>query len=630
VLLVVAVALAVWAALDLRQAYTALRAAESAAARAQTALLDGDMDIAADQFAGAEERFADARQRLDSPPVRVAGLVPGAGRNLAVVRALSESGALVADAGGTASTALLELPGGTQALAPQGGRLPVDRIAELAPALHHVAAQIDAADQRMAAAPTTWLLPAVGQARTDFAARLEAVVEPARAGATLVDALPAFLGAEGPRRYFFGAQNPAELRGTGGLIGAWAVVTVREGRLDFGDFETIGTLTLFDPEEARAQPPPTEEYGARYTRFGAAGHGSNINVTPDFPTAAEAILNLHERQRGERLDGVILADPYMFEALLRVTGPVDVPDVRRIDADTVVDFVTRDQYADFDETDLNRKPVMGEVAKAALERFLTDGGEDPARSFRVLGQVAGAGHLLLHSSHADEQDAFLDTRIGGAFPTAPHGALFAVITNNAGANKLDSYLEQELDYEIWLAEDGSARGRARIRFVNTAPTSGFHRTVLGPNFDGVSGPGENLLYVSTYCAPACALVGVTRDGEPSTLGVEQELGAVVFPTAVRLPSGSEDEMVLTWQQPDVWDGTTFHLVLPEQPLMRPPARTITVHPPVDWALSTRHAPPAGEDAAVRLATDERARIELELHARPASSWWERVLRERAG
>lgn len=110
----------------------------------------------------------------------------------------------------------------------------------------------------------------------------------------------------------------------GGIIGAWAVLTVRDGRLDFSEFDTIGTLTASD---ARDVEGPDPDFEARYRRFAAPGH----------------------------------------EALLRLTGPVDLPDVRRIDADSVVDFVTNEQWAEFPE-DAARKPVLGSVAEVALGR----------------------------------------------------------------------------------------------------------------------------------------------------------------------------------------------------------------------------------------------------------------------
>lgn len=176
-------------------------------------------------------------------------------------------------------------------------------------------------------------------------------------------------------------------------------------------------------------------------------------MTPHFPSGAQAILNLHERERGEVLDGAMLADPYVFEALLRLTGPVDVPDVRRIDGGLRRGL--RDQRAVGGlPYDAARKPVLGSVAEVALSRFLVDGGDDPATSLQTLGSTAGDGHLLPYSGEPEEQEAFVEAGVAGPFLDDTDGAFFSVVTNNAGANKLDYYLEQEWDYEVWLDRDG--------------------------------------------------------------------------------------------------------------------------------------------------------------------------------
>lgn len=583
-LALVVVGTAVVAALDLRAAQAALRTAERSARQAQSALLDGDIAAAAAAFGDAERAFAAAAARLDRRSVRLVAALPLAGRNLEVVRVLTDAGLLVAGAGERATSAILDLPGGAAALAPSQGQLPVEHIASLAPALEEAAAQVRRADERVAATPSTLLAGPVAQARQAFTEQLATIREPVRAGGALAGVLPAYLGADGPRRYFFGAQNPAEARGTGGLIGAWAVLTVDRGRLEFSDFETISTLTL-PPDQAAEVPPPTPDYGARYGEFAAAGHGSNINMTPDAPTAAEAILTLHERQRGERLDGVVLADPFAFEALLRLTGPVEVPGVRQVDADTVVEFLTNTQWAEFPE-DAARKPLLGDVARTTLEGLLRGGSGDPARSLQVLGEAAGAGHLVLHSAVPDEQRAFVDAGVAGAFVGRDRGgsdALFAVVVNNAAANKLDSYLEQDIDYEVWLDASGDAYVRATVTLANTAPREGPGQTVLGPNADGLSA-GEHRVYLSTYCGWDCGLESFARDGRAQPVSSERELGAAVFPTTVAIPSGGRQTLAYEWRVSSAWDGTSFRLAVPGQALPSPARLTVTVHPPVGGAL----------------------------------------------
>ena len=50
-----------------------------------------------------------------------------------------------------------------------------------------------------------------------------------------------------------------------------------------------------------------------------------MNSTPDFPSAARAALGNYAIGEGQRLDGVIAADPLALQSLMSVTGSVPVP-----------------------------------------------------------------------------------------------------------------------------------------------------------------------------------------------------------------------------------------------------------------------------------------------------------------
>jgi hypothetical protein len=169
-----------------------------------------------------------------------------------------------------------------------------------------------------------------------------------------------------------------------------------------------------------------------------------------------------------------------------------------------------------------------------------------------------------------------------------------VVSNNAGANKLDYYVEQDWDYEVWLDRDGGAFGRATVRLTNTSPTTGRDQTVLGPNVDFLRA-GENLLYVSTYCAPACGLSSFSFDGAPSTVAAEREFDMAVFPTTVQLASGEAKELTFEWRQEQAWDGRAYRLVVPAQPVMRPVRLRAAVHPPRGRTFDSHTSSGAGGD-----------------------------------
>src|SRR5690606_16939145 len=92
------------------------------------------------------------------------------------------------------------------------------------------------------------------------------VVEQAQVGAELTAVLPTFLGGDEPRSYLVGAAALSELRGSGGLLGSFSILTADDGHLSFDDFADIDVIerTSEDPDVAA----PDEEYAARYRSLG--------------------------------------------------------------------------------------------------------------------------------------------------------------------------------------------------------------------------------------------------------------------------------------------------------------------------------------------------------------------------
>jgi hypothetical protein len=109
--------------------------------------------------------------------------------------------------------------------------------------------------------------------------------------------------------------------------------------------------------------------------------------------------------------------------------------------------------------------------------------------------------------------------------------------------------------------------------------------VLGPNFEGVEA-GENLLYVSFYCA-GCTAHRALGDGAPLPVSPEREHGYAVVSTWERLRSGASRELQIDWRLTDAWDPEAGRLDLTvlAQPAYRPPDLRVTVHAPADRVVA---------------------------------------------
>ncbi len=108
-----------------------------------------------------------------------------------------------------------DVPGGVAALAPREGRIPIAAIASLQPSAA-ASATVHQAVEVFQATGKPWVIGPVAHAQAAFGPPLRGLDASLASMASLVEALPDLLGADATKRYFVAAQNPAELRGTGG------------------------------------------------------------------------------------------------------------------------------------------------------------------------------------------------------------------------------------------------------------------------------------------------------------------------------------------------------------------------------------------------------------------------------
>ena len=557
-----------------------LQEARAAMEEGRAQLLSGSTERAEEAFAGAEDRFQRAVDLALHPLIRLASFLPLIGRTPDTVKTMAEAGRDVARAARTMTSAMNGLPGRLAAPGPQRGALPVEILSEIAPSLERAQALTARAANVLAASKSTFLLGPVAEARGELAEELEDATRLLRSAAALAEVLPAFLGADEPRRYFFGAQSPAELRGTGGLIGAFSILTVSDGRIDFGPFEPIQRLEDLTPDEGL---PPNLSLGERYEIFGGKGIWRNINMTPDFPSAATAIEGLYSAVEDEELDGTIVADPFALQTLVQATGPIDVEgtDVR-LTPENTVEVLAHEAYGRFEDPAV-RKLVLGDSARLVFERFVDQTvAADPIGAVRILMRAAADGHVLLHAVDPEIQRGL---EIAGAAGELldPEGDYLGVFANNAAGTKIDYYLDPAIIHSVQLGEDRSAQAVTSVALSNNAPSSGEAANVIGP-YDQVVEAGENKSYLSTYCAASCDLESFEAPGEETeVIGLQEELGHPVFSTFVNIASGQTATLEFQWTVAEAWQGAgdtgRYLLTFQGQPTIRPTQLTVEILAP---------------------------------------------------
>ena len=253
---------------------------------------------------------------------------------------------------------------------------------------------------------------------------------------SLIQNAPALAGVEGPKKYLVAFQNSAEARGTGGLIGAFAIIQFDRGKLAV--LKTGSNAVLKSLNEIPIPMPA--EYTTLYRSDPAIW--LNSNLSPHFPYGAQIWMELWRLQSGEKLDGVIAIDPTAISYLLKSTGPITLASGEEITAQNVVQKTLKDAYKLYEKDNNARKQYLVDIMNATFARFTSMQFSKLSFAKQVV-PVLLQNRLLIYSSDATIQDALSLTKLGGTMNLGPNNEYRAVILN-IDASKLDYYLDREI------------------------------------------------------------------------------------------------------------------------------------------------------------------------------------------
>ncbi|MGA9279304.1 DUF4012 domain-containing protein, partial [Ilumatobacter sp.] len=554
--------------------YGDVRDGERALRNAVSALSDGDVQTASEQLSVSREYLGSASDSFSRPWAKLSHAVPLLGQHVDVVSTSLNEAEVLAD---TASTAVAQV--NIDSLQIVNGVVDLNAIELLSVPVTDVSKALVRTSSELTDARSDWLAGPLGDRFDEIRSEIDDLQDQAVKGLAAIDVAPAMLGKDGPRTYFMAFTTPAEARGLGGFMGTWA-----ELKADGGRMEVVRTGSTIDLTRGMSSPRPIltgpEDYLNRYGKFGAGGGDvpvaidfwSNYTLSPDFPDIAEVAAQLYPASGGTEIDGMIALDVETIARFLDLTGPIQVegPDgTIRLTDTNAVDYLLRGQYADIADDDV-RDEILEELTTTLIQDIFGGSLPGPRVLATTLGPSISSGRLVMWSLHEDDQPALETIGIAGELPPpSPDG--LAVVSNNAGANKLDAYLKRSIAYDAVVHEaTGELRATATIRLANDAPEG------LPPDAGGnpVGLPdGTNRMYLSIYSP--WGFTSAEVNGEPRGMNAQQELGWNVYSTTVDIPRGEEIEVKLDLAGV-VEDVDNYGFTLRSQPMTFPDVARIDV------------------------------------------------------
>jgi hypothetical protein len=527
-LLVLIVMISGWLAYRAQQIRTSLDDAMSVMSELQVSLTERDTARGRLLVDDLRRHTAEARTAGTDPLWRAAALMPIIGPNFSAVTEVTVS------ADDVVSRAVAPILDSFESLdwaslTPADGRIDLTHLQDVAPTLSSAATTVQLSYERLADIDRSRLLPQVSSPLEQALGTMDEARTALNGAASAAEVLPPMLGADGPRTYLVLIQNSAEIRATGGISGAFALVRTNDGAIELVGQGSPGELGEFIPPlDVNAEQ--AQIYSPRIGRF-----FQSANLTPDFPTVARTTKQMYEtRNPGTTIDGVMALDPVVLANILQVTGPIDLGDFEdpaigrlvaqvglptSLTAENVVQTLLSDTYARIEKPSL-QDAYFASVASRIFSA-LADGQGESAALVEALTRSSEEDRLFAWSNTSKEQDVIVGTPLGGAVTGASKGgAAFDVYFNDGTGAKMDYYVTRTVQVLQPCSGDADPTYTVRVTLTNTAPTDAavsLPEYVTGAGAFGVP-PGEVRTNVVSYGPAQSALGGAVVDGTAVPVG----------------------------------------------------------------------------------------------------------------
>lgn len=574
-----------------------LRDGDAAAARSDFGEAEGDLATANSSF-GHPGYWLLERLPLIGSDARAAHLVAQAADGLA---SSGGDGVKIAEGlgtdGGDLGSSLLE-----------GGRVRFDRLQEAALAMDPLLEEIIEADAILRRAPR----PRFGVIRDAVLLARERItgartaLERGRAVAGVAEEL---FGGKGRKRYLLAFQAPSEARGSGGLFGLFAVLTVRDGAIEIGQITKPPKplVASMAPEITPVVAP--DWFVTKYEAEASLWNSSEVNMSPHFPTVAEALLKMFEQIKPVDLDGVLSLDPHAFASLLPASGPIETPELGTVTAENAGRMIMRDSYTRITTNEQERN--FGILLDEFFTRLRSGDVAGPAFLTGV-GEAASHGRLKFYVRDEDAAEALATARADGDFTSAGPMQQF-VWHNSDSVSKVDWFLHRTLETVVRLQEDGSAQVETRILLENKAP-DGPKSLLLGGAGEGYE-PGQNRMRLDVLMPKGAELISF-KDGQTNIEA--NEVDEAGYPSAwYRLIMSPKSQRLIevTYIVPDAFEPDTerFAFTLYPHAAVRPDKYLLTVYAPDGSEVRTADTfDDAAEFVQVTGRLEELVALEVEL------------------
>lgn len=441
------------------------------------------------------------------------------------------------------------------------------KLAEQIPHLSQALNSLKKADLAFSNIPLT-LIPVEVRDRFEFGAQaLKSIVDILQNTHEDLPAILTLLGDAEPHTFLLLLQNNAELRPSGGFIGNYVIAETNDGYLVKRE--------LYDVYKADHQLAASIEPPAEIVPVNPQWFMRDSNYSGHFPLSAQKAMWFLEHEGGPGVDTVIAVDQTLFSELLRLTGPIKIPQLNLpLSAEnfhTVISYIVEAKLSGKE----NPKEILAHFLPAFEKAFFSR--VDPLDVTNALGLAIKEKHVLGFSRDKEVQ-AFLQKHGLAGEMKIPAGSedYLNIVHTSIGGNKSDEYVHESIAHDTVITNDGSLINELTItRSHSWDPVATDKKIKEVLSAFGVPVPSREIFEIlgrspSVHALRIYVPFGselLESSGEVKTL-TDTELNATYFSTTIKVGVADTISTKIRYTLPfklDLTPAASYKLTVQKQP-----------------------------------------------------------------
>lgn len=285
-------------------------------------------------------------------------------------------------------------------------------------------------------------------------------------------AIAEILGKNHPQKYLLLFQNNSEARATGGFIGSYGILDIENGEI-----KNLFIDGVFNPdgqfEEKIIPPMPIQKISAAWSMHDA-------NWFADFPTSAKKIALFYEKTGGPTVDGVISITPDAVEKILRLTGPIEMPEYGvAISAENFLAQTQLQVEELYDKQENKPKKILADLAPKIIESLIDLEGLDSQQKIEkylgfinVLEESLKEKQMLFYHRNSEIENMIIKRGWGGQVLNSS-GDYLSVVNSNINGFKTDKVVDEQITLDTEIFSDGSIINTVKIKKKHTGGNESY-------------------------------------------------------------------------------------------------------------------------------------------------------------